>query len=140
MPAYECMIAYHPETGEVGVQEQLERARQFIVAEGGEVSETHEWGTRDLAYPIQKQKRGLFYVIEFKGNGAAVAELERNLRIADSVLRYITVRVDPNRGPLELDGKPRRDEAEEEKAEKDAPAAEGVAPEASAAPAAEAES
>jgi small subunit ribosomal protein S6 len=97
MSAYECMIAYHPETGEVGVQEQLERARQFITDQGGEVSATHDWGTRDLAYPIQKQKRGLFYVIEFQGDGRAVSELERNLRIADPVLRYITVKVDPNR-------------------------------------------
>jgi small subunit ribosomal protein S6 len=134
------MIAYHPETGEVGVQEQLERARQFIIAEGGEVSETHEWGTRDLAYPIQKQKRGIFYVIEFQGDGAAVSELERNLRIADSVMRYITVKVDPDRAPLELGGKPRRDAAEEPKPEGAAEAAEGVAPDASAAPAAAVES
>lgn len=112
MSAYECTIAYAPETGEAGVQELLERARQIIAKNGGEPRETHEWGVRELAYPIRKEKRGLFYVLEFEGGGEAVSELERNLRIADPVLRYITVKVDPNRPPLDL-SKPRREGAEE---------------------------
>ena len=113
MSAYECTIAYDPETGEAGVQELLERARQIITENGGEPRETHEWGIRELAYPIRKLKRGLFYVLEFHGGGEAVSELERNLRIADPVLRYITVKVDPNRPPLDL-SKPRREGAEDE--------------------------
>jgi len=101
MQSYEAMIAYHPDLGEAGVKELVDRARQVIGANGGEVTQVVEWGLRDLAYRIQKQRRGMFYVIEFKGGGATVAELERNLRISDRVLRYITVKVDPNRPPLE---------------------------------------
>lgn len=101
MRSYEIMIAYHPETGEAGLKEVLERAKQVIASNGGEVSQVVEWGQRDLAYRIRKQRRGLYYVIEFKGSGATVAELERNLRISDRVLRYITVQVDPSRPPLE---------------------------------------
>lgn len=101
MRAYEAMIAYHPDTGESGVADLLERARQIIAGAGGEVTNTVDWGQRDLAYRIQKQRRGLYHVIEFRGSGATVAELERNLRISDRVLRYLTVQVDPNRPPLE---------------------------------------
>jgi small subunit ribosomal protein S6 len=101
MRSYEAMIAYHPDTGEAGLKELLDRAKQVIGTSGGEVSQVVEWGLRDLAYRIEKQRRGLYYVIEFKGTGATVAELERNLRISDRVLRYITVQVDPNRPPLE---------------------------------------
>lgn len=101
MRAYEAMIAYHPDAGETGVADLLERARQIIAGAGGEVTNTVEWGQRDLSYRIQKQRRGLYHVIEFRGSGATVAELERNLRISDRVLRYITVRVDPDRPPLE---------------------------------------
>jgi small subunit ribosomal protein S6 len=101
MQSYEVMIAYHPDAGEAGIKELVDRARQVIAANGGEVSQVVEWGLRDLAYRIQKQRRGTFYVIEFKGGGATVSELERNLRISDRVLRYITVKVDPDRPPLE---------------------------------------
>lgn len=101
MRSYEAMIAYHPETGETALKDLLERAKQIIAGAGGEVSQAVEWGLRDLSYRINKQRRAMYYVIEFKGTGATVAELERNLRISDRVLRYITVQVDPNRPPLE---------------------------------------
>ena len=101
MRSYEAMIAYHPETGETALKDLLERAKQIVAGAGGEVSQVVEWGLRDLSYRIAKQRRALYYVIEFKGTGATVAELERNLRISDRVLRYITVQVDPNRPPLE---------------------------------------
>ncbi|HZR80601.1 MAG TPA: 30S ribosomal protein S6 [Candidatus Binatia bacterium] len=101
MRSYEVMIAYHPDTGDAGVKELLDRAKQVIGASGGELTQAVDWGVRDLAYHIAKQRRGIYYVIEFKGTGATVAELERNLRISDRVLRYITVQVDPDRPPLE---------------------------------------
>ncbi len=101
MRSYEAMIAYHPDAGEAGIKDLLERAKQVIAGNGGEVSQVLDWGARDLAYRIQKQRKATFYVIEFKGDGATVAELERNLRISDRVLRYITVQVDPSRPPLE---------------------------------------
>jgi small subunit ribosomal protein S6 len=102
MRVYESTIAFHPDAGESAQKDLLERAKQAIAAEGGEVAQVFDWGMRDLAYPIQKQRRAAFHIIEFKGNGRAVAELERNLRIFDSVLRYITVQVDPDRPPLDM--------------------------------------
>ena len=111
MRAYECTIAYHPDLGPDGVKEQLERTQQVITSQEGSDVQVHEWGMRELAYPIQKQKRAQFFVIEFKGGGQTVAEVERNLRIADPCLRYLTIAVDPDRAPLELAGV--RREAEE---------------------------
>jgi small subunit ribosomal protein S6 len=108
MNSYESTIAFHAESGESAVGEVLERAKQVIAGQGGEIIQVVDWGARELAYPIRKQRRGAFRIIEFRGGGAAVAELERNLRISDHVLRYITVRVDPNRPPLEAP-KPRRE-------------------------------
>ena len=104
MRVYESTIAFHPDTGEVAAKDLLERAKQAVVAEGGEVRQVFDWGLRDLAYPIRKQRRAAFHIIEFNGNGRAVAELERNLRIFDPVLRYITIQVDPNRPPLDVQG------------------------------------
>lgn len=125
MRTYEITIALHPELGDAGVKEQIEKVQEILSANGGSVKQVAEWGLRDLAYPIKKEKRAVFYVVVFEGAGETVDELERQLRISDHILRYITVRVDPDRPPLDI-GRPRRgpDEGEGEDA---APAAEAPA-------------
>ena len=108
MRSYEALIAYHPEVGEAAIKDQIERVKQIIEGQGGEITQVVEWGLRDLSYRIKKQRRGFYIVIVFKGDDATVAELERNLRIFEQVLRYMTTQIDPNRPPIELH-RPRRD-------------------------------
>lgn len=108
MRSYEALIAYHPEIGETAIKDQIERVKQIIEGQGGEVTQVVEWGLRDLSYRIKKQRRAFYIVLVFNGDGATVAELERNLRIFEQVLRYMTTQIDPNRPPIELH-RPRRD-------------------------------
>lgn len=108
MRSYEALIAYHPEVGEAAIKDQIERVKQIIEGQGGEITQVVEWGLRDLSYRIKKQRRAFYVVLVFKGDGATVAELERNLRIFEQVLRYMTTQIDPNRPPIELH-RPRRD-------------------------------
>jgi len=108
MRSYEALIAYHPDIGEAAIKDQIERVKQIIEGQGGEITQVVEWGLRDLSYRIKKQRRAFYVILVFKGDGAAVAELERNLRIFEQVLRYMTTQIDPNRPPIELH-KPRRD-------------------------------
>ena len=112
MRSYEALIAYHPEVGEAAIKDQIERVKQIIEGQGGEVTQVVEWGLRDLSYRIKKQRRAFYIVLVFNGDGATVAELERNLRIFEQVLRYMTTQIDPNRPPIELN-RPRRDEGED---------------------------
>ena len=91
MRSYECTIALHPDLGDAGVQEQIDRIQSVITDNGGAVKQVAEWGPRDLSYPIRKERKGIFRVVVFDGDGATVAELERNMRISDHVLRYITI-------------------------------------------------
>lgn len=132
MRTYEITIALHPELGDAGVKEQVEKIQEIITTEGGSVKQVAEWGLRDLAYPIKKERRAVFHVVVFEGEGATVAELERQLRISDHCLRYITVKVDPDRPPLDI-GRAARPEGEASDREAPAPtaaapAAEGTAP------------
>lgn len=133
MRTYEITIALHPDLGDAGVKEQVEKVQEIITANQGSVKQVAEWGLRDLAYPIQKERRAVFQVVVFEGVGDTVAELERQLRIAEPVLRYITVRVDPNRPPLEI-GRPRRDESGEGEEGATSEEAAAVAPAESAPP------
>ncbi len=93
MRQYETLFVLHPEVPEAQIREAIDRARRLIESMGGRVDQVREWGMRDLAYPIQKQSRGYYVVIEYTSSGDAVRELERTLRIADDVLRYVSVRM-----------------------------------------------
>lgn len=56
------------------------------------MSHVDEWGARDLAYKIEKQGRGYYTLLRYRASGRAVEELERNLKLTDGILRYLTVR------------------------------------------------
>jgi small subunit ribosomal protein S6 len=92
MEQYETLVLLHPDSSEMQIREAIERAKKLIEGMRGQVRQVQEWGMRDLAYQIQKQKRGYYVILEYVAGGEAVRELERTLRIADEVLRFISVR------------------------------------------------
>lgn len=90
---YETLFIVHPEKGP-RVKEFIERFRKVIEGQEGVVAQVEEWGLRDLAYRIQKQGKGYYILFQYRASGRAVEELERNLRLTDGILRYLTVRDD----------------------------------------------
>ena len=93
MYQYETLFVLHPEIPEAQVRETIDRARRLIEGMGGQVAETQDWGMRDLAYAIRKQSRGIYVLAQYSARPDVVKELERTLKIADEVLRFISVRV-----------------------------------------------
>ena len=72
----------------------LEKVQNYITRFGGTVTNVDEWGKRKLAYEIQKMKEGYYYFIQFDGNADSPAQIEANVRIMESVIRYLCVRQD----------------------------------------------
>jgi small subunit ribosomal protein S6 len=68
------------------------RIQEVVGKLGGKITKVDSWGRRRLAYPIKKFSRGVFVYVRVVGYNDLVAELERNLRIADAVIRFQTVR------------------------------------------------
>ena len=93
MTLYETLFVVHPEKGP-RMKEFIERFKKVIEGQDGSVTDVNEWGARDLAYRIEKQARGYYTLIRYNGTGRAVEELERNLKLTDGILRYLTVRAD----------------------------------------------
>ena len=93
MTLYETLFVVHPEKGPRS-KEVIERFKKVIEGQDGSVTDIDEWGARDLAYRIEKQARGYYTLIRYNASGRAVDELERNLRMTDGILRYLTVRAD----------------------------------------------
>lgn len=95
MTLYETLFVVHPEKGP-RMKEFIERFKKVIEGQDGSVTNIDEWGARDLAYRIEKQARGYYTLLRYNATGKAVDELERNLRLTDGILRYLTVRADPD--------------------------------------------
>lgn len=76
------------------MKEFIERFRKVIEGQDGTVTQVDEWGARDLAYRIDKQARGYYTLLRYQATGRAVDELERNLKLTDGILRYMTVRAE----------------------------------------------
>jgi small subunit ribosomal protein S6 len=67
------------------------RVAEVVGRENGKLVKVETWGRRKLAYVVAKQRRGVYYYLKYLGGGAVVAELERNLRMLDNVLKFQTV-------------------------------------------------
>lgn len=89
---YETMVVLRADLQEAGVREQLARFGKVLEAEGAMVRGIHEWGMRELAYPIRKERRGFYAVLEYTSTAVAVLEIERQLKLSDLVLRFVSVR------------------------------------------------
>ena len=91
MALYETLFVVHPERG-ARLKEFIERFKKVVEAQEGTVAHVEEWGLRDPAYRIDKQAKGFYTLMQYSSSARAVEELERNLRLTDGILRYLTVR------------------------------------------------
>ena len=92
MNEYELMYIVHPEADSDAVTSVNEQVTAWIGAQGGEVLQTNVWGRRKLAFAIEKQSEGTYVVMNLRLAGPALAEVERNIRLHERILRYIFVR------------------------------------------------
>jgi small subunit ribosomal protein S6 len=96
---YETIFVLRSDLGESAQKESIRRFESLVRSSGGEMIETDEWGFRDLAYPIKGERRGYYVRLDYGGNGATMNEIERNLKLSDAVLRFLSVLVDRDIDP-----------------------------------------
>lgn len=99
---YETLVLIHPEQGEPGAKDLAARIRALIEDQKGSVSQVLEWGSRELAYPIEKQRRAIYVLFEYRVGVEGLREIERNVKLMDPVLRFISVQQDENAPPATL--------------------------------------
>ncbi len=94
MNRYELTYIIDATLEDTARKELIEKVSALIAANGGEVEKVDEtWGKRRLAYAIDHKNEGYYVLVTMSAPGEAVKELERNLRINDSILRYLTVKL-----------------------------------------------
>lgn len=92
MRHYETMFILKPTLVEEEIKTKIEIFKEVITKNGGEIETCLDMGMRNLAYEIEKNKRGYYFVIYFKAEPSLIAELERNYRINEDVLRFIVIK------------------------------------------------
>jgi small subunit ribosomal protein S6 len=94
MNKYESIYIIRPTVEEEGIKALIERFSNLIQQEGGQIENVDEWGKRRLAYPIDDLNEGYYVLVNFSAESDLPEELERNYKITDDILRYLTIRLD----------------------------------------------
>jgi small subunit ribosomal protein S6 len=89
MREYELVFIIHPDLDENATNEVVERVKGWITEAGGTIDTIDPWGKRKLAYPIRKQNEGQYFLFKTQMTPTFVAELERNLRFVEPVMRFL---------------------------------------------------
>jgi|SRR6188768_4160738 len=100
---YEVIYIVRPDVAKETSERIAQRVAEVVSKNDGTLTLVENWGRRPLAYPIQHQKRGNYIYLTFLGDGALVAELERNLRLIDEVMRFQTVKLSDEPGEVTVD-------------------------------------
>jgi small subunit ribosomal protein S6 len=91
MRKYETVFISDPDLQDQSRTELFDKVRNIIAKENGILLNLEEWGTKKLAYEIRKKLRGHYVCVTYGGNGELVTELERNFRLTDDVLKFMTL-------------------------------------------------
>jgi small subunit ribosomal protein S6 len=94
MRRYELMLVLRPDTADDRVQQILDRTTRGIAAAEGQIIKVSPWGRRRLAYTIDGQREGSYFIVVFEAPSRAIDELERGLNITEEVMRHLVTRIE----------------------------------------------
>lgn len=94
MRRYEALIVLHPDMADDDVKALNERLSGIIKEHGGEIIKIEDWGTKKLAYLVRKKDKGRYILFDFVSGPELISELERQFKITEDVMKYLSVKLD----------------------------------------------
>jgi len=94
MRIYENLFIVKPDATEEEIDHLVDLMSKHVTTAGGTIDKVDKWGKRRLAYRIEKHREGSYILMQFSAEPAIVKEFERRLRVQDSVIKFLTVRID----------------------------------------------
>lgn len=133
---YDLIIISRPATPEEEIKKVLSTVEHACTDKGAKIEKAENWGTRKLAYRVAKHREGIYLFQQIRTNhGELIGELERRLRVQDSVIKFLTIRMDEDlkRQKKLTDAREKRAARRPRRTAPAAPAAPAAAPEQTAA-------
>ncbi len=93
MNKYEALYIIRTDIEESAIKETVDKFSAIVTDNGGTIDKCDEWGKRRLAYSIDYKNEGYYVLLHFSGDSKLPAELERNFKISDNILRYLVTRL-----------------------------------------------
>jgi len=97
MTCYETLFVVKPTLTDEETAAVIAKIKDILTKEGAELVATNDMGMRKLAYPVEKNDRGYYTVLFYKAEGTLINELERNLKISEDVIKFLTVKYVKNK-------------------------------------------
>lgn len=94
MRRYESVIILDPDMADDDIRGFTEKFSGLIKTKGGEIIKIEDWGFKKLAYPVKKRDRGRYILFDFVGVPSLMAEMERQFKISEEVLKFLSVKVE----------------------------------------------
>jgi small subunit ribosomal protein S6 len=91
---YESTFIVNAALDDAQIDAVIEKAKDVIAKNGGELRDIAKWGRKRFAYPIKKKNNGFYVVTEFSATGDLVAKLERHFQLDENIIRYLTIALD----------------------------------------------
>ena len=135
MRRYETLFIVTPDISEEDLKAVATKVKGVVTGRNGIVASYDEQGRKKLAYSVKKQNKGYYVLMDYAGSADIVSELERNMRLDDRVLKYLTVKLEDQVDPESIE--PEKTEPQEQAEAAEAPGPEAVEapkPEAAEAP------
>ena len=123
MRIYEELFIVRPDATDEELDPLIEQLQGVITKSGGSLEKTEKWGIRKLAYRVLKYDEGQYILLQFNAKPETVKEIERRLRVADLVIKFLTVRIDEKLKRIEKRRKAREKRAARKPAPPPMPAA-----------------
>jgi small subunit ribosomal protein S6 len=101
MRKYEVMFIVRPDVSEEEVDKVIAQMEGAVTATGGTVEKVEKMGRRKLAYRVSRYREGFYVLFTLDGSGDTVKEFERRLKVSDTVIKFLTVRIDEELQRLE---------------------------------------
>ena len=93
MNYYEMLVIIDSNLDDKVVEETVQRIKDVIIKQGGEIFKTDNWGRRKLAYDLNKQQKGNYVLLLFKAPPSTIAELEKLCGLIDSILKFMCIKI-----------------------------------------------
>ncbi len=120
---YETLYLLHPDLNDEEREDRAEKLQKIITDDGGKIVKVDPWPLRKLAYRVNKQVQGWYVCMEYAAPGSAILELTRNMRLDESLMKFVTIKKADVFDPAVLE-RAEEEAAAKAKAEEDARAAE----------------